>query len=135
MVRDILHRWLDDRQSGLLLYYKHLAEAEGKTIYQIETEVLGQAKREARKAKSREEDSETTRLSISIPSWDNRRLLGHAHSEGVTKSEMTRRIINPWLRERDVELEMFWTEVAKWLECDAQEAKRRMIEDFEQQAR
>lgn len=136
MIRDIIHSWLDNRHAGLMTYYRHLAETQSKTVYEIETGILGQAKRQARsKSISSEEDPGTIRLSVGLPSWDNRRLLGHAHWNDVSKAEMVRRIVAPWLVERDKELETFWVEVAEWLGCDIAEAKRRMTEDFDNQGR
>lgn len=137
MIRDIVHNWLDNHHAGLVTYYRHLAETQNKTVYAVETDILGQAKRQSRaKASvSSEEEPETIRVSMGLPSWDNRRLLGHAHWNEVSKAEQVRRIVAPWLAERDKELEIFWVEVAGWLECDIPEAKRRMIEDFENQGR
>lgn len=137
IIRDIVHNWLDSRHAGLTTYYRHLAETQNKTVYTVETDILGQAKRQSRAKASVSSDDEqgTIRLSIGLPSWDNRRLLGHAHWNEVSKAEMVRRIVTPWLAERDKELQIFWTEVAEWLGCDTAEAKRRMIEDFDGQGR
>lgn len=137
MIRDIVHVWLDSRHASLMTYYRHLAEAQGKTVYAIESGILGQAKRQSRAkvSVSSEEESEAIRISIGLPSWDNRRLLGHAHWLDVSKAEMVRRVITPWLGERDRDLEIFWFEAADWLGCDIEEAKRRMVEDFDNQGR
>ena len=132
----ILHDWLDDNQSLLNEYYQRLSVEQGnRPSWEIEHEILGQYKRLARSGARDNSEGDRVELSLSIPSWDNRRLIGHASRYKVSKTEMWRRAVIPYLRSRDEEIAQFWNNACQWLGKPLDETKALLIADFEKQGR
>lgn len=132
----ILHDWLDDNQSLLDAYYQGLSREQGKPIWEIEHEILGTYKRLARSGARDTSEKERVELSLSIPSWDNRRLIGHASRlDNISKSEMWRRAVLPWLRSQDDVIARFWQSASEWLGKDLIETEALLIKDFDEQRR
>lgn len=131
----ILHQWLDLNDEPLQEHYSKLAAEQNKPVWEIEHEILGIYKRTARSSPSDTAGIDTVVVKMSIPSWDNRRLIGHAHLNGVPKTEMWRRAVLPWLRSQDEEIAKFWANACQWLNKPLAETKALMTADFEDQGR
>lgn len=132
----ILHQWLDANDQDLREYYMSLSYGQtGRDISEIEHEILGQYKRASKAGVQDLEGEGIVRVTFSIPSWDNRRLLSHAHRQSVSKSEAWRRACIPWLRAQDDAIAQFWDNACKWLGKSLEETKTLLIQDFDQQGR
>ncbi len=132
----ILHQWLDENDQDLREYYMQVSYGQdGRDIAEIEHEILGQYKRLAKSGAADLEGEDITRLTLSIPSWDNRRLIGHASRHKVSKSEMWRRAVLPWLRSQDDAIARFWENACKWLDKPLEQTKTLLINDFDEQGR
>lgn len=132
----ILHNWLDQNQPLIDAHYQQLStEQNNKPIWEVEHAILGEYKRLARSGARDTGEGERTELSLSIPSWDNRRLIGHAHRQGVSKSEAWRRAVLPWLRSQDEAIAQFWSNACEWLGKSLEETKTLLIADFDEQGR
>lgn len=108
----------------------------GRGIAEIEHEILGQYKRASKSGVQDLEGEEIVRVKFSIPSWDNRRLIGHASRlGGLPKSEMWRRAVIPLLREQDEAIARFWASACRWLGKSLEETKELMVKDFDEQGR
>lgn len=130
-----LHLWLDQNDTPLQEHYRKLSTEQGKPTWQVEHEILGVYKRAAKSGVRDLDGSDTVVVKMSIPSWDNRRLIGHAHLNGIPKTEMWRRAVLPWLRSQDEAIARFWDNACQWLNKDLEETMALMIADFEQQGR
>jgi hypothetical protein len=132
----ILHQWLDDHDAELREHYMQLSYGQmGRDIAEIEHEVLGRYKRMSRAGIEDLEGQGTVKVKFSIPSWDNRRLIGHASMQDVNKPEMWRRAVLPWLKSQDDAIARFWQSACEWLGKSLDETKALLIQDFDQQGR
>lgn len=131
----ILHQWLDENDEVLREHYRKLSSEQNQPIWKTEHEILGIYKRAARSGATDLEGGSTVAVKMSIPSWDNRRLIGHAHRQGVSKSEAWRRAVLPWLRSQDDAIAQFWNNACEWLGKPLDETKTLLIQDFDQQGR
>lgn len=131
----ILHRWLDENDAALKAHYRKLSEEQGKPGGVIEHEILGIYKRAARSGGIDVGGEGRVIVKFSVPSWDNRRLIGHAHIQGVSKPEMWRRAVIPQLRAQDEAIAQFWQSACEWLGKSPDETKALLIRDFDEQGR
>lgn len=131
----IAHQWLDDNDAVLREHYRKLSAEQDKPVWKIEHEILGIYKRAARSGATDLEDGDNIVVKMSLPSWDNRRLIGHAHLNGILKTEMWRRAVLPWLRSQDEAIAHFWSNAREWLGKPLEETKTLLIQDFDQQGR
>lgn len=131
----LIHQWLDKNGAALQEHYRKLSAEQGKPAWEIEHEILGIYKRAARSGATDLGDSENVVVKMSIPSWDNRRLIGHAHMNGIPKTEMWRRAVIPWLRSQDEAIAQFWNNACQWLGKPLDETKALLIADFDEQGR
>lgn len=132
----ILHQWLDDHDVELRSYYAQLSSQQPeKDIGAIEHEILGRYKRMSKSGIQDIEGQGIVTVKFSIPSWDNRRLIGHASVQNISKPEMWRRAVLPRLKAQDDAIAQFWQNACNWLGTDLEETKRLLIEDFDQQGR
>lgn len=131
----ILHNWLDKHDAILQEYYRKLSSEQGEPTPVIEHGILGEYKRASRAGVQDLDGQDIIRVTFSIPSWDNRRLIGHAHRQGVSKSEAWRRAVLPWLRSQDEAIAQFWSNATEWLGKPLEETKTLLIQDFDQQGR
>lgn len=135
MGQRILNRWLDDHDGILQEHYRTLSAEQQKPIWAIEHEILGIYKRTARSGATDLDGADVVAVKMSIPSWDNRRLIGHAHMNGIPKTEQWRRAVLPWLRSQDEAIAKFWQSACKWLDKPLDETKALLIQDFDEQGR
>lgn len=132
----ILHQWLDSHETELRAYYRQLSYGQtGRDIAEIEHEILGRYKRMSKAGIQDLEGQGVVKVKFSIPSWDNRRLIGHASKQDVSKPEMWRRACIPWLREQDEAIAQFWENACQWLGKSLDETKALLVKDFDQQGR
>lgn len=126
----ILHQWLEEHHGELVEHYEQLAQQLEKGIGAVEHQILGEYKRRAASLKE-----EVSQITLSLPIYDNRRLIGHAHKRGVSKAEMARQILIPWLEEHQGTIDRFYERAAAWMEVGIDEAKEQLMEEFKKASR
>ncbi|NET61709.1 MAG: hypothetical protein F6K47_38000 [Symploca sp. SIO2E6] len=74
-------------------------------------------------------------MSLSLPIYDNRRLIGHAHKLSISKAEMARQILVPWLEENQGTIDRFYQRAAEWMDVEISEARGQLMEEFRKASR
>lgn len=75
------------------------------------------------------------RFSITLPSYDNQRVLGHAAKRTIGKAEMVRFIVQQWLDEHEGELQQYWSEMSQQTGLPIPELKLKIFGEYARHAR
>jgi len=75
------------------------------------------------------------RFMLSVPSFDDRRLIFHAARQTLRKAEMARLIVHEWLDQHQLELEEWKAKMASELGISVSELERQLIAAALRQAR
>lgn len=75
------------------------------------------------------------RFMLSLPSFDNQRLLLHAARQTLRKAEMARLIMHEWLEQHESELEAWKVKIASDLGISVGELEQQLMARAEDQAR
>ncbi|NER47118.1 MAG: hypothetical protein F6J86_37800 [Symploca sp. SIO1B1] len=127
----ILHNWLEEHHGELVEHYEQLSREASKGISAVEHQILGEYKRRAASLN----ESTVSQITLSLPIYDNRRLIGHAHKRNVSKAEMARQILVPWLEEHQGTIDRFYERAAAWMEIGIDEAREQLMEEFKKASR
>jgi hypothetical protein len=91
------------------------------------------------KQKSQPDDSIVTfklrQFSVTLPSFDNQRLIGHAARRTTGKAELVRKILQEWLDQHEPELQQYWQELSAQTGLPIPEVKLKVFDEFKQYAR
>lgn len=71
---------------------------------------------------------------LSLPSFDNQRLIFHAARQTLRKAEMARLAVHEWLNYHDFELEEWKTKTASELGISISELERKLLAAAQRQA-
>ncbi len=71
---------------------------------------------------------------LSLPSFDNQRLIFHAARQTLRKAEMARLAVHEWLNYHDFELEEWKTKTASELGISISEFERKLLAAAQRQA-
>lgn len=71
---------------------------------------------------------------LSLPSFDNQRLIFHAARQTLRKAEMARLAVHEWLNYHDFELEEWKTKTASELGISISELERKLLAAVQRQA-
>ncbi len=74
-------------------------------------------------------------FSVTLPSFDNQRLIGHAARRTTGKAELVRKIIQEWLDQHEPELQQYWEELSAQTGLPIPEVKLKVFDEFKQYAR
>lgn len=74
------------------------------------------------------------RFMLSLPSFDNQRLIFHAARQTLRKAEMARLVVHEWLNYHDFELEEWKTKTASELGISISEFERKLLAAVQRQA-
>ncbi|MBV8884658.1 MAG: hypothetical protein JO235_11775 [Chroococcidiopsidaceae cyanobacterium CP_BM_RX_35] len=74
-------------------------------------------------------------FSVTLPSFDNQRLVGHAARRTIGKAELVRKIIQEWLDQHEPELQHYWQELSVQTGLPISEVKLKVLDEFKQYAR
>jgi len=75
------------------------------------------------------------RFMLSVPSFDNQRLIFHATRQTLRKAEMARLIMHEWLEQHEPELERWKTQTASELGISVSEFERQLLAAADSQPR
>ncbi len=73
------------------------------------------------------------RFMLSLPSFDNQRLMFHAARQTLRKAEMARLAVHEWLNQHDFELEEWKNKTASELEISISELEQKLLAANQQQ--
>jgi hypothetical protein len=68
------------------------------------------------------------RFMLSLPNFDNQRLIFHAARQTVRKAEMARIAVHEWLNQHDSELEEWKAKTASELGISVSELEKRLLD-------
>jgi|GEM_PF-5390867 len=74
-------------------------------------------------------------FSVTLPSFDNQRLIGHAARRTTGKAELVRKIIQEWLDQHESELQHYWHELSVQTGLPVSEVKLKVLDEFNRYAR
>lgn len=73
-------------------------------------------------------------FSVTLPSFDNQRLIGHAARRTTGKAELVRKIIQEWLDQHEPELQDYWQELSVQTGLPVSEVKLKVLDEFKRYA-
>lgn len=74
------------------------------------------------------------RFMLSLPSFDNKRLIFHAARQTLRKAEMARLAVHEWLNQHDLELEEWKNKTASELGMSTSELEQKLLAATQRQA-
>lgn len=126
----IIRDWLEKHHGELVAYYEKLAQEQDDSMGAVEHRILGEFKRRGTAL-----TEVTSQVGLALPIYDNRRLIGHAHRKDVSKAEMARRIIIPWMDANQGIIDKFYERAIRVTGMDAEEVRSHFREAYRQASR
>jgi len=74
------------------------------------------------------------RFMLSLPSFDNQRLIFHAARQTLRKAEMARLLVHEWLNQHDFELEEWKNKTASELGISISQLEQKLLANNQTQA-
>ena len=126
----IIRGWLEKHHGELVAYYEKLAQEQDDSMGAVEHRILGEFKRRGTVL-----TEATSQVGLALPIYDNRRLIGHAHKNDVSKAEMARQIIIPWLNANQGTIDRFYERAMEVTGMGVEEARAHFREAYRQASR